>query len=100
MNDIKISSNRSFGLVFFVVFLIISLYPIFKGGDLRVWYHCAVTRNFEVDFADEDGLKWFINGQPQKRCPWGWGIFQNPTQSYCEDNPGNLPVIASDRDSK
>jgi hypothetical protein len=37
MNDIKISSNRSFGLVFFVVFLIISLYPIFKGGDLRVW---------------------------------------------------------------
>ena len=71
-----------------------------QGGDLRVWYHCAVTRNFEVDFADEDGLKWFINGQPQKRCPWGWGIFQNPTQSYCEDNPGNLPVIASDRDSK
>ena len=37
MKDIKISSNRSFGIVFFVVFFIIAVYPIFKGGDLRVW---------------------------------------------------------------
>ena len=36
-NKIEISSNRSFGLVFFVVFLIISLFPIFKGGDVRIW---------------------------------------------------------------
>ena len=36
-NQIKISSNRSFGLVFFVVFLIISIYPVFYSGDLRVW---------------------------------------------------------------
>ncbi len=36
-NKIEISSNRSFGLVFFVVFLIISLLPIFKGGDVRIW---------------------------------------------------------------
>ena len=35
-NDkIKISSNKSFGLVFFVVFLIISFFPLFKGGDIR-----------------------------------------------------------------
>jgi len=37
MNDIKISSNRSFGIVFFVVFLIISLWPILNESDLRVW---------------------------------------------------------------
>ena len=37
MNEIKISSNKSFGIVFFVVFLIISLYPLLKGQDLRLW---------------------------------------------------------------
>ena len=36
-NDIKISSNRSFGIVFFIIFLIISLYPLIEGGELRVW---------------------------------------------------------------
>ena len=36
-NQIKISSNRSFGIVFFIVFLIISLWPIKNGGDLRLW---------------------------------------------------------------
>ena len=37
MDDIKISSNRSFGIVFFIVFLLIALYPLLKGNDLRVW---------------------------------------------------------------
>ena len=31
------STNKSFGLVFFIVFLIISIYPIFKNGELRLW---------------------------------------------------------------
>ena len=35
--DIKISSNRSFGIVFFIVFLIISLYPLTYGGEIRLW---------------------------------------------------------------
>ena len=34
---IKISSNRSFGLVFFVVFLIVALWPLKSGEDLRLW---------------------------------------------------------------
>ena len=34
---IKISSNKSFGIVFFIVFLIISLYPLIKDGNLRLW---------------------------------------------------------------
>jgi len=37
MKDIKIGSNRSFGIVFFVVFLLIAIYPIFKDGNIRIW---------------------------------------------------------------
>ena len=37
MDDIKISSNKSFGIVFFVVFLIIALYPLTYSGDVRIW---------------------------------------------------------------
>ena len=36
-NKIKISSNKSFGIVFFIFFMMISLYPLFKNGDIRVW---------------------------------------------------------------
>ena len=35
--NIKISSNKSFGLVFFVFFLIISFFPLFKDGNIRIW---------------------------------------------------------------
>ena len=37
MDDIKISSNRSFGIVFFIVFLILALYPLTYNGETRVW---------------------------------------------------------------
>ena len=37
MDEIKIGSNRSFGIVFFVVFLLIGLYPLLKSNDLRIW---------------------------------------------------------------
>ena len=37
MNKIKISSNRSFGLVFFIVFLVISLWPFINEGQIRIW---------------------------------------------------------------
>ena len=37
MNEIKVGSNRSFGVVFFIVFLIIALYPLSKNGDIRIW---------------------------------------------------------------
>ena len=36
-DDIKISSNRSFGIVFFIIFLIITLYPLTYGGEIRLW---------------------------------------------------------------
>jgi hypothetical protein len=37
MGEIKISSNRSFGLVFFVVFLLIAIYPLSYNGEIRTW---------------------------------------------------------------
>jgi|TARA_B110000971_G_scaffold209156_1_gene234993 hypothetical protein len=35
--NIKIGSNRSFGLVFFAFFLIIAIYPLTTGGNLKYW---------------------------------------------------------------
>ena len=37
MDDIKLGSNRNFGIVFFIVFLLISLYPLLKSGDIKIW---------------------------------------------------------------
>ena len=35
--EIKIGSNKSFGIVFFIVFLLVALYPLINNGDLRIW---------------------------------------------------------------
>lgn len=35
--DVKMGSNRSFGIVFGAVFLIIGVWPMMKGGDARLW---------------------------------------------------------------
>ena len=37
MDDIKLGSNRSFGLVFSIVFLLIAIYPLINSDGLRVW---------------------------------------------------------------
>ena len=37
MKDIKTSSNRSFGFVFFVVFFLIAIYPLLNEGNFRFW---------------------------------------------------------------
>ena len=36
-NDIKIGTNRSFGIIFFLFFLIISLYPLIYDENIRIW---------------------------------------------------------------
>ena len=35
--EIKIGTNKSFGIVFFIVFLFISIYPLLNNGELRIW---------------------------------------------------------------
>ena len=37
MDDIKISSNKSFGIVFFVVFFLIGLYPLINNEEPKFW---------------------------------------------------------------
>ena len=34
---IKVASNKSFGIVFFVFFLAVALYPLINNEELRVW---------------------------------------------------------------
>ncbi len=36
-NEINKSSNRSFGIVFFIVFLLIGIYPLLNQEDPRLW---------------------------------------------------------------
>ena len=36
-SNIKIGTNKSFGIVFFLFFLIVSLFPLFKDGNIRIW---------------------------------------------------------------
>ena len=36
-SEIKISSNRSFGIVFFIVFLLIGFYSYINDGSLFIW---------------------------------------------------------------
>ena len=36
-SKIKIPSNRNFGMVFFVVFLIVALWPLKNAEDIRLW---------------------------------------------------------------
>ena len=35
--EIKISSNKSFGVVFFIVFLLIAIYPLISNEEFRIW---------------------------------------------------------------
>mgnify|MGYP006152127291 CR=1 FL=1 len=37
MKKFKLPSNRSFGILFFIVFFVIALWPIFKANEIRVW---------------------------------------------------------------
>ena len=37
MNEIKISSNRNFGIVFFIVFLVVAIYPLINSNEIQIW---------------------------------------------------------------
>jgi hypothetical protein len=36
-NEIKIGSERSFGIVFSILFFIIALFPLLSGNNIRLW---------------------------------------------------------------
>ena len=35
--EIKIGTNKSFGFVFFVIFIVIALWPLLNDGNIRIW---------------------------------------------------------------
>ena len=37
MNELKPSSNKSFGIVFFIIFILITLHPLTYGEEIRIW---------------------------------------------------------------
>ena len=37
MDEIKLGSNKNFGIVFSIVFLLIAIYPLINSEGLRVW---------------------------------------------------------------
>lgn len=37
LDEVQGGSNRSFGLVFVVVFIVIALFPLWGGGSVRLW---------------------------------------------------------------
>ena len=37
MDEVKIGSNKSFGIVFFIVFFLISIYPLLSHNEIRLW---------------------------------------------------------------
>ena len=36
-NTVKLPSNRNFGIVFFIVFFIIAIWPLLNGHEIRFW---------------------------------------------------------------
>ena len=36
-SNIKIGTNKSLGIVFFLFFSIVSVFPLFKDGNIRIW---------------------------------------------------------------
>ena len=37
MSKITVGSNKSFGIVFFIFFILIALYPLLNGQEIRLW---------------------------------------------------------------
>ena len=35
--NIEIGSNKSFGIIFFFIFLLIGIFPLFDNRDIRIW---------------------------------------------------------------
>ena len=66
-NDIKIGSNRSFGIVFFIVFLLIAIYPTLSGENVRLWSLAIATIFFILGIINSSLLSplnkiWFKFG--------------------------------------
>lgn len=68
VSSIKMGSEKNFGIVFAIFFLVVSLWPVMFGkGDLRVWALIIATVFFVLAFAKPGLMKplnvmWFRFG--------------------------------------
>ena len=66
--EVEMGSERSFGIVFAVVFVIIGMWPlVFHGGELRIWALAVALVFAVIAFAAPQILKplnrlWFLFG--------------------------------------
>ena len=51
MDKIKLSSNRSFGILFFVLFLIIALYPLINNDDFGILILIIFSKTMDASNA-------------------------------------------------
>ena len=63
----KLPSNRNFGIVFFVVFLLIAIYPIINNQNIRIWSLIIASIFFILGIINSNLLKplnkvWFKFG--------------------------------------
>ena len=66
---IKIGSNKSFGIVFAIVFSIISVWPLLDGGELRLWSIIIAIIFFILGFFNSNLLT------PLNKIWFKFGIF-------------------------
>ncbi|MEE2745542.1 MAG: SxtJ family membrane protein [Pseudomonadota bacterium] len=58
---LDLSSNKAFGLVFSIVFLLLSVWPTFSGSELRVWALLTAILLALISFIKPTVLKPFNN---------------------------------------
>ena len=66
-HEVKVGSERSFGVVFAIVFSIIGTWPLLSGGELRIWSQLVAAAFLGLGFITPGVLRplnilWFKFG--------------------------------------
>ena len=56
--DVKMGSERGFAYVFAFVFTVIALWPLWRGGDVRVWALVIAAVILAIGFVAPKWLAW------------------------------------------
>ena len=62
MTEFKLPSNRNFGIVFFVVFIVIALWPTSNGEGIWIWslVISIILPNYSIIIIREIVIQWNI----------------------------------------
>ena len=105
-NNIKIGTNKSFGIVFFLFFLIVSLFPLFKNENIRVWsliiaiiFLILGLLNSKIGHTPRN-LKQIVEVSPQKWMKFWENKIGEKLPKVKKDRKNKLKEIASDYTSE